>query len=115
MIATVRSEVAAALQAAGVTDPGDLPLAAGEVVANALEHGRPPVEVRVQVAGCEVEVLVRDAGAGPSRPLDVPDAEVERGRGRWLAHHLATCEERRTPDGFEVRLLARPGPEGPAG
>ncbi|WP_052668363.1 ATP-binding protein [Nitriliruptor alkaliphilus] len=115
MIATVRSEVAAALQAAGVADPGDLPLAAGEVVVNALEHGRPPVEVRVQVVGGAVEVIVRDAGAGPARPVDVPGGEVERGRGRWLAHHLATCEERRTPDGFEVRLTPGPGPEGPAG
>jgi anti-sigma regulatory factor (Ser/Thr protein kinase) len=113
--ATVRSEVAAALQAAGVSDPGDLPLAVGEVVANAIEHGRPPVEVRVQVEGAAVEVLVRDAGAGPSRPLDVPDADLERGRGRWLAHQLATCEERRTPDGFEVRLTPGPGSDGPAG
>lgn len=107
MTAEVRAEVRAALLATGVDDPGDLELAVSEVVANAHRHGRPPVEVHVAVTGTDVEVLVRDAGEGPRALGPAPvlaHGDAVRGRGRWLAHRLATVQEVRTCDGFEVRL-----------
>lgn len=88
----------------------DLALAVHEVVANAREHGVPPVTVQVVGGGGEVEVLVRDAGGGPAAlgpPARAPGPDDERGRGRWLAHHLAVVDERRTAGGFEVRLRPR--------
>jgi anti-sigma regulatory factor (Ser/Thr protein kinase) len=98
---------------------GDLALAVHEVVVNAHEHGRSPVETRVEVVDGEVEVLVRDQGSGPASlapPTGPPGPDAERGRGRWLAHQLAVVEERRTADGFEVRLrqraTGRPTPRG---
>jgi anti-sigma regulatory factor (Ser/Thr protein kinase) len=86
----------------------DLELAVTEVVANAREHGRPPVEVRIAVVGGEVEVAVHDGGPGPvdRRAPSPPPAGSDRGRGRWLAHHLADVEERWQPTGSVVHLRA---------
>jgi anti-sigma regulatory factor (Ser/Thr protein kinase) len=86
----------------------DLELAVTEVVANAREHGRPPVEVRLTVVGGDVEVEVCDGGPGPvdRHAPSPPPVEADRGRGRWLAHHLADVEERWLPSGSVVRLRA---------
>jgi anti-sigma regulatory factor (Ser/Thr protein kinase) len=88
---------------------GDLELAVTEVVANAREHGTGPVEVVVRGTGIDLSVLVRDRGRGPASgpPARPADGDAERGRGRWLAHRLADVAERRTAEGFEVRLRAR--------
>jgi anti-sigma regulatory factor (Ser/Thr protein kinase) len=107
----VRAEVRQALRSLGVDDDGAaLELAAGEVVANAHEHGHPPVTVEVRVRRDEVVVVVHDAGGGPTTPglpASRPPVDAVRGRGRWLAHQLAVVEERRTPAGHEVRLTRR--------
>lgn len=107
MSAELRAAVRAALRAAGHADRGALELAVHEVVTNAHEHGRPPVDVAVRHEGGRVEIVVRDAGTGPAGPPGVADTSAERGRGRWLAHQLAVVEERCTPEGYEVRLSRR--------
>lgn len=88
---------------------GDLELAVTEVVANARQHGDGPVEVVVRGTGPQLLILVRDRGRGPvdRPPVRPPDVDVERGRGRWLAHRLADVRERRTAAGFEVHLRPR--------
>jgi anti-sigma regulatory factor (Ser/Thr protein kinase) len=88
---------------------GDLELAVAEVVANAGQHGSGPVEVVVRGTGAQLLVVVRDRGRGPANrpPVRPPDVDVERGRGRWLAHRLADVRERRTAVGFEVHLRPR--------
>jgi signal transduction histidine kinase len=52
--------------------------AIGNLLANAIEHGRGPVEVEVTVHGGVVRVAVTDDGPG----LPAPVAEL-RGRPRW--------------------------------
>lgn len=89
-------------------------LAVHEVVANALEHGRTPVDVRVETCPDETVVTVADHGSGPTRPA--PDAvapgaaDAERGRGLLLAR--AGCDELTAGTDVrgrhEVRLCYRP-------
>jgi anti-sigma regulatory factor (Ser/Thr protein kinase) len=109
--ATIRAELRAALPPTVPSEVADhLELAVLEVVANAHRHGRPPVRTEVEVVDGAVQVRVTDRGTGPSErrvPTDPPGPTAEGGRGRWLAHHLADVEERRTHDGFEVTLRPR--------
>lgn len=76
----------------------DAALMADELVANAVEHGRPPVLLRLTVTGrrliCEV------ADAGPSRPqCRVPGDDEERGRGLMVVDALAESWESRPARG----------------
>jgi len=71
---------------------GDVVVAVGEVVTNALQHGRPPVRVRAWTADGLARVHVHDRGQGPipatagyHRPVRV----LDRGYGLWVARHLA--------------------------
>ena len=88
-----------------------LGLAVCEVVTNALQHGRPPVQLRAWIARDRVVVAVSDAGRGPSDPYvgllpgtpEHPDA-----LGLHLAYQscsLVTLE--RAGGRFTVRLVAR--------
>jgi serine/threonine-protein kinase RsbW len=93
-----------------------LELGVSEVVANALQHGAPPVRVVILTGPDRVEVRVSDGGPGPDH-LDVAatsgdtapvPADATGGRGLWLAHR--NCDEVAvTADGTgcTVRLLAR--------
>lgn len=56
--------------------------AVGNVIANALEHGAGPVEVRGRVDGVAVRVEVSDAGPGLRAPIATLTAGARRGRGR---------------------------------
>lgn len=86
-----RSDVAAALGGLpqGVID--DLTLVAGELVANALEHGTPPAALEVVVQGPgTVLVSVLDGGPViPLSPLPIAPAAV-RGRGLAIVEALAS-------------------------
>jgi anti-sigma regulatory factor (Ser/Thr protein kinase) len=88
-----------------------LGLAVGEVVANAIQHGEPPIVLRAWLADDRVVVAVSDGGAGPRDPhagllpgtTDRPDA---------LGLHLAyqSCSELTVDfagDRFTVHLTAR--------
>jgi anti-sigma regulatory factor (Ser/Thr protein kinase) len=88
----VRRAVRALASSDGFADrAGDLALALDEVVANAQEHGRPPITV---VVTC-VEVLtveVHDLGRGFDHPAvfqaHPPSADGCRGFGLWIARQL---------------------------
>ncbi|MDY7102327.1 MAG: sensor histidine kinase [Actinomycetota bacterium] len=85
----------------------DLPLAATEILANALEHGRSPTVARLWVGSNDVVVGVADAGPGPSDPLAglvPPPPGRPGGRGLWIAHQLCTDVRFTDRPGFEVQL-----------
>jgi signal transduction histidine kinase len=67
-------------------DPLRLAQACGNLVANALEHGRSPVRVRGRVVAGRVRIEVRDAGPGLPEPVSRLIARRRRGapRGRGL-------------------------------
>ena len=88
----------------------DLVLAASEAVANALEHGVPPVMVRIWRGEGRVVINVHDQGAGPQDPLAglLPAGERgEDGRGLWMVHQLSIdVALSAAAGGFTVRLSA---------
>jgi anti-sigma regulatory factor (Ser/Thr protein kinase) len=82
-----------------------------EVLANAICHGRPPVELRAWAAPDRVLVVVRDKGSGTSDPyagyLPRRGEQVDGGLGLWITRQL--CRRvtlTQTPEGFAVRLVA---------
>jgi anti-sigma regulatory factor (Ser/Thr protein kinase) len=93
---------------------GDLVLALDEVIANAQEHGTPPIVVDAWVDG-RVVVEVRDNGAGfePGRvwARHPPPRYGTRGRGLWITRQLTdhlqvACGE----GGTVVRIELSPDP-----
>ncbi|MCK2215698.1 sensor histidine kinase [Actinomadura sp. ATCC 31491] len=92
----------------------DFVAAVGEVAANALRHGRPPVLLRVWVRPDRLVCTVVDQGHGFDDPLTglPPHGDPWRpGGGLWLVRQV--CDEfdtGRTEEGFVVRLAARSGP-----
>ena len=88
-----------------------LGLAVYEVVMNAVQHGRPPVELRAWLAADRVVVAVSDAGPGPADPyvgLIPGTATHPDALGLHLAYQscsLMTLE--RAGNRFTVRLVAR--------
>jgi anti-sigma regulatory factor (Ser/Thr protein kinase) len=92
----------------------DLELALAEIVANAQEHGLPPVRVRAWLDG-RLVVEVTDAGEGFDADTRVPDRPPShgghRGRGLWIARQLVdVMDVRASPDGTTVRLELSPEP-----
>lgn len=89
----------------------DLEIGVSEAVANAWQHGRPPVTARIWTASGRILVRVHDAGRGPADIAAglVPawaDQEYRQG-GLWLIHMLdLDVELIRSADGFTVRLAA---------
>lgn len=65
-----------------LADRTRLAQAAGNLIANALEHGEGTVEVRPRVSGTCLRLEVRDAGAGLRRPLREIVRRPRAGRGR---------------------------------
>ena len=62
-----------------------------EMLTNALSHGRPPVWLRVWVAGDRVLVALTDAGTGPAPAAIAALAEgAGRAGGLWIASQLCT-------------------------
>lgn len=73
------------------TDVEDLVLAVNETVTNAINHGLPPVQLRLWSVPDRVVVTVTDQGSGPTDPFAglVPGAKAPAGGlGLWMTHQL---------------------------
>jgi anti-sigma regulatory factor (Ser/Thr protein kinase) len=93
---------------------GDLVLALDEVIANAQEHGRPPIRVEAWADG-RLVVEVSDAGAGFDRArvwsTHPPPALGRRGRGLWIIRQLTDLVSVSSgADGTTVRIELSPDP-----
>jgi len=114
-IASVRTAMRELAERHGFGDrAGDLVLALDEVVANAQEHGTPPILVDAWVDG-RVVVEVRDNGAGfePNRvwARHPPDRFGTRGRGLWITRQLTDhVQVACGADGTVVRIELSPDP-----
>lgn len=109
--AAARSAAREAGGASGCTaaEVRDFVAAVSEAVTNALQHGRPPVQLRLWAAADRLVATVTDQGTGPSDPLAglVRDtAGARQGVGLWMAHQ--SCDHvvlGNDPDAFTVRLV----------
>ena len=114
-IAEVRSAVRDLAARGGFSDrAGDLVLALDEVIANAQEHGRPPIRVTAWADG-RLVVEVSDVGGGFDRArvwqTHPPPPLGHRGRGLWIIRQLTdlvaiSSDER----GTTVRIELSPEP-----
>lgn len=71
----------------------DFAAAVGELLANAVQHGRPPAQLRLWVAVDQLVCTVRDRGPGFDDPLAgylPPFPDGRGGAGLWLARQ--TCD-----------------------
>jgi anti-sigma regulatory factor (Ser/Thr protein kinase) len=109
-----RERLGAELSVAGMpeSDAADLMVAAGEVLANAREHGGEQVTIHVGQVGGQFVCEVSDGGAGLDDPLAgfvPPRAGTGDGAGLWVARQLThRLEFVPTPGRFTVRLWASP-------
>ncbi|WP_433277986.1 MEDS domain-containing protein [Pseudonocardia xinjiangensis] len=93
-LSAVRNRAAAAAGLLGlpVADTRDLELGAGEVIANALEHGVLPCRVRLWGEAGQVVVRVDDRGPGDgvaTAGFRRPPLDSRSGMGLWIARQLA--------------------------
>lgn len=91
-IPAIRHGIAELADLAGFRDrAGDVTLAIAELIANAQEHGRPPVSVDAWVDG-RLVIEVRDAGGGMDQGevwrTHPPSPHGNRGRGLWIVRQL---------------------------
>jgi anti-sigma regulatory factor (Ser/Thr protein kinase) len=73
-------------------DTDDIVIAVDEIATNALEHGQPPARVRGWSTTDAVFVRVDDhgrTGIPPTIGYVRPPTDAQRGRGVWMARHLA--------------------------
>ncbi|MCB0883088.1 MAG: ATP-binding protein [Thermoleophilia bacterium] len=109
----VRDEVREMAATVGLGERAhDLAVAATELVANALEHGCPPVDVTVRWNG-RFTLDVDDAGSAGSPPdswgLAPPGHTGERGRGVWIVRQMVDSFDARSgPGGTHVRVSLSP-------
>jgi serine/threonine-protein kinase RsbW len=114
-IAEVRAAVRDLALRNGFADrAGDLVLALDEIIANAQEHGRPPISVRAWTDG-RLVVEVSDVGAGFDRALvwktHPPPPLGRRGRGLWIIRQLTDLVAINSgEDGTTVRIELSPEP-----
>ncbi len=93
----------------GSEDVEDLVLAVSEAVTNALEHGRPPVLLRMWTEPGRVVATIGDSGSGPRDPyagLLPAVSSATGGFGLWAIHQI--CSEvtlHRSGSGFSLRLV----------
>jgi anti-sigma regulatory factor (Ser/Thr protein kinase) len=109
-LSAVRNRSAAAARLLGLPaeDARDLELGAGEVIANALEHGVLPCRVRVWGDAGQVVVRVDDHGLGDgvaTAGFRRPGPDSRSGMGLWIARQLADVVHVGTGvDGSSVEL-----------
>jgi anti-sigma regulatory factor (Ser/Thr protein kinase) len=108
-LAGARSAIRAALARTqiGKLTVGDLTAAAGELLANAVRHGRPPVQLQLWIRPDRLVCAVRDHGGGFDDPLagylPPPGTGEHGGAGLWLARQACDRLEMRSDgDGFSV-------------
>ncbi len=103
----VRRAVRDVAQANGFGDrSSDLSLALDELLANASEHGRPPIHVETWYDG-RIVLEVSDSGAGfdPRLPTNVPARADDGGRGLWIIRQIADhVSITSSPEGTTVRV-----------
>lgn len=87
-------------------DRGRLAQATGNLLANAIEHGRGDVDVRVCVRRGRVRIEVSDEGSGLSGPLPAPPRRGRGRRGRGLSITAGIAER------HGGRLAAAPASRG---
>lgn len=88
LVSTARHGVGEAAERLGCESVDDVQLAASELIANAVEHGRGPVTVRASHDGVRLRVAVHDRGGG--RPIVGADHGLgERGRGMQIVAAVA--------------------------
>lgn len=76
----------------GRTATDYLLMAAGELITNALVHGKAPRNMWVYTDGDQLVCHVHDSGPGPADPLVaylVPEQRATHGQGFWLARQLS--------------------------
>jgi len=104
-LAMLRQVIAEAAASAGLAPDrvGRLTVSVNEIAANAVTHGIPPASVTITVTGTAIMVAVHDCGSGfgqdvPATPAphvdrvisaSPPAPDALRGRGLWLATHMA--------------------------
>ena len=114
-IAEVRLAVRDIAVRGGFADrASDLVLALDEVIANAQEHGLPPIGISAWVDG-RLVVEVSDVGNGFDRlhvwSTHPPERYGPRGRGLWIARQLTDLVTIVTdPRGTTVRIELSPDP-----
>ncbi|MFZ5846610.1 MAG: anti-sigma factor RsbA family regulatory protein [Actinomycetota bacterium] len=87
----------------------DFVAAVGQVVANAHEHGKPPVRLRLWAADTQVVCTVTDQGHGIDDPLLgwARPRRPEQGIGLWASRQLVdVLDYDLADDGFTVRVAA---------
>lgn len=89
-----------------LADPVRISQAAGNLIANALEHGEGPVELHLRDAGSRVRLEVRDAGRGLDAPLGPVGGRPGEARGRGLRIAAAIAER------HHGRLVTAPSAQG---
>ena len=99
-------------------DLRELMVGVGEAVANAIEHGRGPIHVDVEVGSDEATVTVGDFGAGidPERlgASRTPAAlDAESGRGLYLMSQMCDSVVVRQNRGCTVSIAKQFGPGRP--
>jgi anti-sigma regulatory factor (Ser/Thr protein kinase) len=80
-----------------------------EAVSNAIQHGRPPVLLRLWAQPGRLTTTVTDNGPGPTDPLLgllPPEPPRHTGLGLWLSHQLVDIAHRRHPAGYTIRITA---------
>lgn len=95
-LAAARSFLRVQADLAGLEDERaeNLVLAAFEIVANAVFHGKPPRRLYVYREDRALVCHVHDSGAGIGNPLCAyipPGGDPDQGRGLWLARQLSDC------------------------
>jgi anti-sigma regulatory factor (Ser/Thr protein kinase) len=91
--------------------------AVGEVVTNALVHGRAPQRLWVYPEGAYLVCHVHDSGPGFADPLaayQIPGPQALHGHGLWLARQIADAMDGASDQtGTHVRVMARHGAASP--
>jgi len=113
-VVRARDDVRALAERAGFGErAGDVALAVAELLANAVEHGAPPVTVDAWFDG-RLIIEVTDRGRGLDREAvwrrHPPPARGDRGRGLWIVRQLMDVVNVTRDGGTRVHVELCPEP-----